>query len=244
MYRGLLSLILVFAPALLGASDAGPAGPAGEGRLLLAKATDAFFDQSLPSPELRVMLETSRLAFAALPEPALRDYWQSRVEYLYGFVERSDRRDGEAERRFREGFALAQRAGAAPGGDAYRLQADLIAQLLSFHGAWYAMSNGPRIRQLAEKALALDSGSPKARLTLALFYLNAPAAGGGSDREALRILHELELRADLEREDRFGVLAWLGLAYKGRREPERSRLYLRRAQEVYPGNTWVRSLAD
>jgi hypothetical protein len=250
MYRGLLSIILVFASALLGASDVGPAkpvgsaGPAAEGRVLLAKATDAFFDQSLPSPELRGLLESSRRAFAALPEPALRDYWQSRVEYLYGFVERGDRRDAEAERRFREGYALAQRAGAAPGGDAYRLQADLIAQLLPFHGAWYAMSNGPRIRQLAEKALALDPGNPKARLTLALFYLNAPAAGGGSDRGALRLLHELELRADLEREDRFGVLTWLGLAYQGRREPERSRLYLSLARQVYPGNAWVRALAD
>jgi tetratricopeptide (TPR) repeat protein len=247
MYRGLLIVILVFAPALLRASDARPAEPAGparEGRLLLAKATDAFFDQSLPAPELRALLEASRLAFAALPEPALRDYWQSRVEYLYGFVERGDRRDAEAERRFREGYALAQRAGAAPGGDAYRLQADLIAQLLPFHGVWYAMSNGPRIRQLAEKALAMDPGNAKARLTLALFYLNAPAAGGGSDREALRILHELELRADLEREDRFGVLAWLGMAYRGRKDPERARLYLRRAQEVYPGNTWVGAMAN
>lgn len=239
--------MLIFAPALLGASDAGPDGLDGlarEGRLLLARAADAFFDQSLPSPELKALLESSRRAFAALPEPALKDYWQSRVEYLYGFVERGDRRDGEAERRFREGYALAQRAGAAPGGDAYRLQADHIAQLLPYHGVWYAMNNGPRIRQLAEKALEVDPRNPKARLTLALFYLNAPAAGGGSDREALRILHELELRADLEREDRFGVLFWLSLAYQGRKEAERSRLYLSLARQVYPGNTWAADLAD
>jgi hypothetical protein len=239
MNRSLWAVILLVVPALLWASDAGP-----EGRLLLAKATDAFFDQSLPSVELKSILESSRQAFAALQEPALKDYWQSRVAYLHGFVERGERRDREAERRFREGYALAQRAGAAPGGDAYRLQADLIAQLLPFHGALYAMSNGPRIRQLAEKALAMDPDNPKARLTLALFYLNAPAAGGGSDRQALRILHELELRADLEREDRFGVLFWLGLAYKGRKEAERSRLYLSRARQVYPGNTWVADLAD
>lgn len=241
MRRSLFTAILVFAAALLAAANDGAAG---EGRLHLSEATDAFFDESLPPPELRRLLESSRAAFAALPEPRLRDYWQSRVEYLYGFVERGDRRDGEAERRFREGYALAQRAGAAPAGDAYRLQADLIAQLLPYHGVWYAMNNGPRIRHLAEKALEMDPDNPKARLTLALFYLNAPAAGGGSDREALRILHELELRADLEREDRFGVLTWLGLAYQGRKEAERSRRYLSLARQVYPGNTWVRTLAD
>ena len=120
MNRGLWVVLLVFTAALLGAADTGPARPgepAIEGRLLLAQATDAFFGESLPFPELRRLLESSRQAFAALQEPALRDYWQSRVAYLYGFVERGDRREREAERRFREGYTLAQRAGAAPGGE-------------------------------------------------------------------------------------------------------------------------------
>jgi tetratricopeptide (TPR) repeat protein len=242
MRKSLLAAVLVLAPALLArAAEAEPAGP---GRLFLDEATDAFFDQSLPAPELRRLLESSRLAFAALPEPGLRDYWQSRVDYLYGFVERGERRDGEAERRFQDGYTLAERAATLPGGDAYRLQADLTAQLIPFRGALYAMKNGPRIRQLAQKALELNPGNAKALLTLALFYWNAPGIAGGSDREALRLLHELELRAELEREDRFGVLTWLGLAYLGRKDRERARLYLRRAQEVYPGNTWVRSLAQ
>jgi len=240
MIRHALAVVLLLAPLLAAADAAEP------GRRDLEKATDALFDQSLPAAELRRLLESSAQAFAGLADPCLRDYWQARVQYLYGFVERGEHRNKEAERRFRSGYSLAERAAGctARGGDAFRLQADLIAQLITAHGALYAMKNGPRIRQLAERALALDPGNAKARLTLALFFLNAPAVGGGSDSEALRILHELEQRADLEREDRFGVLTWLGMAYKGRKDRERTRLYLRRAQEVYPGNTWVSSLAD
>ncbi len=241
MIRCVTAAILLLASPLLALPESRPVEL---GRLSLERATEAFFDQSLPAPELRRLLESSLQAFSAVPEPRDRDYWQARVEYLYGFVERGDRRDEKAERRFRGGYALAQRAADAQGGDAYRLQADLIAQLILFHGAWYAMQNGPRVRQLAEKALAQDATNAKARLTLALFYLNAPAVGGGSDGEALRILHELELRADLEREDRFGVLTWLGLAYRDRKDRDRARFYFGRAQEIYRGNGWVRSLAD
>jgi len=211
MRRTRLSLAFLLVPLLLSAQ----AGPVQEA---LERATDAFFDQSLQAVELRRLLEAGREAFAGLADPCLRDYWLARVEYLSGFVERGDRREKEAQRRFQAGLALAERAASCPGlADGLRLQADLIAQLIP--------------------------ASAKARLTLALYFLNAPAIAGGSDAEALRILHELEGREGLERPDRFGVLTWLGLAYQGRKDPERARLFFRRAQEVYPGNTWVRELA-
>jgi tetratricopeptide (TPR) repeat protein len=211
MRRTRLSLAFLLVPLLLSAQ-------AGPGQEALERATDAFFDQSLQAVELRRLLEAGREAFAGLADPCLRDYWLARVEYLSGFVERGDRREKEAQRRFQAGLALAERAASCPGlADAPRLQADLIAQLIP--------------------------ASAKARLTLALYFLNAPAIAGGSDAEALRILHELEGREGLERPDRFGVLTWLGLAYQGRKDPERARLFFRRAQEVYPGNTWVRELA-
>jgi len=237
MRRTRLSLAFLLVPLLLSAQ-------AGPGQEALERATDAFFDQSLQAEELRRLLEAGREAFAGLADPCLRDYWLARVEYLSGFVERGDRREKEAQRRFQAGLALAERASSCPGlADAPRLQADLIAQLIPARGALYAVSHGPRIRTLTERSLSLAPASAKARLTLALYFLNAPAIAGGSDAEALRLLHELEGREGLERPDRFGVLTWLGLAYRGRKDPERARLYLQRAQEVYPGNTWVRELA-
>jgi tetratricopeptide (TPR) repeat protein len=240
MVRGVPAAVVLLVSPLFAFAESGVAE---HGRALLERATEAFFDQSLPAPDLRRLLESSFHHFSEAPEPRERDYWQARVEYVRGFVERGDGRDDAAERHFRDGHAFAERAADAQEGDAYRLQADLLAQLIPFHGAWYAMRNGPRIRELAQKALALKPANPKARLTLALFYLNAPAIGGGSDREALRILHELEGRGDLEREDRFGVLTWLGLAYRGRKDLDRAHVYFERAEEIYPGNTWVRSLA-
>jgi tetratricopeptide (TPR) repeat protein len=241
MVPSMLAAVVLLVSAVLAFAESGAAE---HGQVLLERATKAFLDQSLPAPELRGLLESSLQSLSGAAESRERDYWQARVEYLRGFVERGDRKDGEAERRFRDGYALSERAADAQGGDAYRLQADLIAQLIPFHGMWYAMRNGPRIRELAQKALDLDAANPKARLTLALFYLNAPAVAGGSDREALRILHELEARGDLGPEDRFGVLTWLGLTYRGRKDQDRARFYFERAREIYPGNTWVRSLAE
>jgi tetratricopeptide (TPR) repeat protein len=213
------------------------------GKQLLLRATDSFFDHSLTSGELRGLLDSGRTAFVSIADPCLRAYWLARTEYLSGFVERDAKKEKEAERRFRAGYELAERAAACPGlADALRLQADLIAQLIPSHGALYAMANGPRIRTLAEKALALEPVNAKARLTLALFYQNAPAVAGGDAGRALRLLNDLERDSPSEREDRFAVLTWLGLAYRSRKDQARARQYFQRALEVYPGNTWIREL--
>jgi tetratricopeptide (TPR) repeat protein len=225
------------------AEDRLSGAPLEEGRRLLAEATDAFFEQALPSAELRGLLQSSEEAFARMPDEAARLYWQAEAQYLLGFVEQADGRPDQAQLRFEKGrdlllASLARRESS----QACRLLADTYAQLLILNGLLYKMSYGPKVRELAEAALRLDPANAKARLTLALFYKNAPAVAGGSRAKSLQLLHSLEKEGELERVDRFSLNAWLGIAYSEGRRPEEARRYLARALEVYSGNAWIRDL--
>jgi tetratricopeptide (TPR) repeat protein len=226
-----------------GADGRTPEASLEEGRRLLEAATDAFFDQSLPSTGLRELLEASHGAFSQVQDPAPRLYWQAEVQYLLGFVEQADKRLEQAQRRFETGRDLLfSSLEMRKSSQAYRLLADTYAQLLILNGLLYKMSYGPKVRELAETALRLDPANVKARLTLALFYKNAPGIAGGSRAKSLELLHALEGGQELERVDRFSLNAWLGIAYAESRRPEEARRYLTQALRVYPGNTWLQGL--
>jgi len=229
-------LVLVGVPSL-------PADALEDGKLLLERATVGLFNETLPLSALRELLGGSLEAFAESQEPCERDYWRAQASYLYGFVEQGEGRSKEAERRFTQSFELAESAlGCGEFSDGYRLLADTQAQLLMYNGMMYKMQYGPAVREYAEKALGLDPGNIKAKLNLALYYKNAPAIAGGSERTAREILHEIERSGGLEPLDRFSVNVWLGISYAESKNASMARKHIDQAQEIYPGNTWLQEI--
>jgi tetratricopeptide (TPR) repeat protein len=220
-----------------------PADGLDEARILLDRAAEGLLNETLSSASLRELLEDGLRAFAGLPRACEREYWQARAAYLYGLVEQLHGRPQDAERRFAEGYGLAERAlGCGEFSDAYRLMADNRAQLLSLNGALYKMRYGPQVRELAEKALELDAGNVKAKLTLGLYFRNAPSAAGGDEELARRLLHEVEQAGGLEPFDRFSVNLWLGLSYAQSGNTPMARKYVAQAREIFPGNSRLRQI--
>ncbi len=214
-----------------------------DGKIFLDRATQGMFNEALSAGELRKNLDRSFRSFEQIQQDCERDYWQAQAAYLYGFVEQGEGRSKEAERRFTEGYELAERAlSCGEFSDGYRLLADTQAQLLMFNGMFYKMQYGPTVRELAEKALELDPENTKAKLTLALYYKNAPAIAGGSEKEALQILHEIESVTVLEPLDRFSVNVWLGISYAESKNKRLARKFIAQAQEIFPGNTWLQEI--
>jgi tetratricopeptide (TPR) repeat protein len=243
MIAGALFVLLCLPPVLRPAAVSAQPAALAEGRRLLEEASEGFFNESVPHPAVRGLLDRSRASFAALSDRCQSAYWQGRVEYLYGFVEQADRRSKAAQARFRQSLDLAGRAlECGESSEAYRLMADAQAQLLISGGLAYRMTHGQKAKQWVLRAVELDPTNAAAQLSLALYYKNAPGFAGGNESQARRILHELEVRSDLERTERFSVNTWLGIAYAERKDPERARIHLIRAQAVYPGNTWLREL--
>ena len=233
----LVGLFVLLSAAALSAEDLE------NGKVLLDRSTVGLFNESLSRSALRELLDRSLESFARVQDQCERDYWQARVFYLYGFVEQGADRLKEAEKRFTQGFELAESAlSCGEFSDGYRLLADTQAQLLMYNGMLYKMQYGPTVREYAEKALELDPGNIKAKLNLALYYKNAPAIAGGSEKTAREILHEVERAGSLESLDEFSVNVWLGISYAEGKNASTARRYIDQAQEIFPGNTWLQEI--
>jgi tetratricopeptide (TPR) repeat protein len=242
---GNMKSVMIFGLFVLFAAAPLSADGLQDGKILLDRATEGFFNESLPRAKLRELLDGSLEAFAEMKESCERDYWQAQAAYLLGFVEQGEGRSKEAERRFTQGFELAERSlSCGEFSDGYRLLADTQAQLLMFNGVLYKMQYGPTVREYAEKALELDPGNIKARLNLALYYKNAPAIAGGSEKTAREILHQIEGLSGLEPLDSFSVNVWLGISYAESNNAPVARKYIDQAQEIFPGNTWLREIIN
>jgi tetratricopeptide (TPR) repeat protein len=235
-----ISLLCLGIPALWSQSDSGVPG-----QDLFIRAMDDFFNEAREAAEIRADLERCRSRFAGIVDPCQRDYWLARTHYLEGIVERGAERLDRAEQQFLESQRLAEAAvGCDSFDDGYRLIADNYAQLMLVNGLLYKITTGRKIKLFADKALAGDPWNPKARLTLALYYLNAPRYAGGDIGLCIEILESLRQAPGLERVDRFSILAWLAVAHAKQGESPSAREYADLAQRIYPGNTWFRDLVE
>lgn len=213
------------------------------GRELLEKAVTGFFNETVGHEQVKSMLQGSMSIFAGVDAMADRLYWQARVSYVYGIVERADGEAAAAEKRFTSSLdLLAAGVRNRESSDAYRLMADDYAQLMLVNGIIHAITTGWKIHAYAEKALALDASNTKAMLTRALYDLNAPRFAGGSVEKGLAQLKSLRARSDLEEEDAFAVRMWLAIEAGKRNDPEGARGFLAEARGIYPGSSWVRDL--
>jgi tetratricopeptide (TPR) repeat protein len=180
-----------------------------------------------------------------MEESQAKLYWQGRVFYIYGFFEQSENRREEAKNCFLSSQTLAEEAlSFGEFSEGYRLLADAYAQLLNYNGIFYKMSTGRKIMDLATKAIQLDPRNVKAHLTLAISYMFAPPIAGGGLHRSLETLHKLESFSGVERQDRFSINAWLGMAYSKKGEEKKAIKYFRNALSIYPGNSWMKNTIE
>ena len=214
-----------------------------EGSEMLVSATDDFFNQSAGDQEMVARLERGRTAIEGLDEGWEKYYLLGEVDYLYGIIQRGMDLPKEAQLRFEQSNRLLRRSlGFEETADSFRLIADNYAQLMIVNGLFYKITTGGKIREFTEKALAIDPDNVKARITLALYYLNAPAIAGGNPQRTLEMLSEVLEEKGLPRVDRFSANFWMGMTYRERDDAAAAELYFSRAKAVYPGNTWMEDL--
>ncbi len=218
------------------------AGPEDTGRELFNQATKQFYNEEVPLSSINSLVKEARLQFSTISDTCLKNYWFGRCDFLIGFIQMQGGNKKAAEKSFLSSLALAEASmDCDSSGESHRLAADSHAQLIEIKGAFYAIRNGGTILDLAEKAAELDPSNPKARLTLGLSYLNAPRMAGGSIEKALKELRNAEELAVTE-EDRFSVYLWMGTALRKAEKFTESRMYLRRAGAIFPGNSLVRQM--
>jgi tetratricopeptide (TPR) repeat protein len=120
------------------------------------------------------------------------------------------------------------------------LEADSIMRLMSYNGAMYTMSQFTHVIKLLKDAISFDAHNYTAMNSLGVYYVNAPAIGGGSVPKGIQNLQKaLESTDDF---DNFIADVWLGKAYQKKKNNNEATKYIKKALEIYPNSPWAKGL--
>ena len=124
--------------------------------------------------------------------------------------------------------------------EAYVVYADAVSQNCSIRSKVYAMAQGPKIKSMAKKALALDPAYGAAKYLENSQNIFTPEPFCDID-EGMKVLDQL-LDTDqfrMDKADRYSALSARAYGYLQRGMKEEARYWYGKALEIYPGNVAV-----
>jgi tetratricopeptide (TPR) repeat protein len=211
----------------------------------LNRMMENFLRDSYRIETIRRQLESRRVDYLMIEDPRVRYYLLGRLQLILGNLDEAERNPSRAVMHFEESLASAERAVAAgPFSDGYRLAADAYSHIMRYKGITYRLAHGLKIKEYARKALAMDENNDKAKLSLALYHLNAPAIAGGDRSESVRLLTSVLRSGESHPLDRYGACIWLAIVSRRMGDHGSAGTYLDRAFELYPRNSWIDDLLE
>ena len=213
-----------------------------QGKALFTQTRRIFYNAGAPLSEVRNNLGLCRDIFGKLPEDYEKYYWQAQIQFLLAETAEYSGDKKQAAQVFNESNELIRRAlnYNPQSSEAIRIQADTIMRLIPYNGTVYMMTQGPRAFKLLNQALSLDKRNYQALNSLGIYYLNAPALGGGNVTKGIQALQKAgESREEF---DNFLTAVWLGIAYHRKKEDNEAAKYYRKALAIYPNSPWVKGL--
>lgn len=238
-------LLLTFNYKVNGAQNKTPAMTNTEitkGVELFIKARKMYYNAEAPINIVMEILNDSEESFAKLSESFDKYYWQANVAYLSGEIAEVLGEKQQAAEDFTESHELIRKAldYNPKSSEAHRVLADTIMRLMSYKGTIYMMTKGPQALKLLNKALSLDGANYTAMNSLGMYYINAPAIGGGSVDKGIEVLQKaLESKDEF---DNFISNVWLGTAFQKKKNTSEASRYYQRALKIFPNSPWVKGL--
>jgi tetratricopeptide (TPR) repeat protein len=213
-----------------------------QGKELFIKARRMSYNAEASYDAVKDILNSSSKCFNKLPDGYQKYYWLAQTEFERGEIAESSGEKRQAAQSFTESGNLARKALSdnPKFSDANRLEADSIMRLMSYNGAMYTMSQFPKVIKLLNNAISFDAYNYTAMNSLGVYYINAPAIGGGSVPKGIQNLQKaLESKDEF---DDFIANVWLGKAYQKKKNNNEAVKYIKKALEIYPNSTWAKGL--
>lgn len=231
----LLILALLMTAATVGAQE-----PREQGEAALREAKELIYRQAVVGTELEALLRDAEEAFETAPPSSRRAYNLGRVYLLRGTYHNTVESKRPAISALEEALDYAENAIEKESfSEGYRLLADAHSQMMFSRGILYMARHGGTARDAALKALELDPKNPRAHISVAGFYLNAPPVAGGDPRRGIELLERGVELSRTDRSDRFLMYLWLSDAYEKQGDLDRARSYREQAARIYPDSPLV-----
>ena len=217
-----------------------PAAAQVRGEEALRRAERLVYSQSGEEELIAELLESAREEFQGINSAARRSYSLGRVSLLRGIYYNSLEDSRRAEEALEATLKYAEKAlQGQEFSEAHRLLADAHSQMMFAKGLFYMMRHGGTARDAAFRALELDPNNPRAIISVAGYYLNAPPVAGGDPAEGVALLRRGTTLDEAEETDLFLMYLWLSDAYAEREEYELAREYRSRARRIFPESPLV-----
>jgi hypothetical protein len=209
----------------------------------LNSAVEHFLQGSRDIQSIREELSLKKEEFETIEDAQTRHFLIGQLYFILAILDEGEKNNNRAVENFEKSLERAELAVMeGPFSDGYRLLADTYTHLMKHRGVVFQLSHGMKIRHYAERALEIDSGNNKARISLALFLFNAPVIAGGDPEKSIEILNALKNSPDLHPIDRYSTFIWLAIGFSQEDNEYLSQYYLKRALEMYPRNLWIDDL--
>lgn len=215
-----------------------------EGQKYFTKARNMYYNAEAPVNEVVKLLNQSNESFVRLPEGFDKYYWSANVAYLSGEMAEVAGDKQKAALDFTASNELISKAlnFNPQSSDANRVLADTMMRLMSYKGTIYMMTKGPQVLKLLNKALSMDEKNYSAMNSLGMYYIEAPAIGGGSVDKGIEVLQKaLESKDEF---DNFISNVWLGMAFQKKKNTSEASRYYQRALKIFPNSPWVKGLVQ
>lgn len=213
-----------------------------KGKELFFTGREMFYNAEAEIVEIKNTLKASKDYFSQLEDGFEKYYWQAQVEFVLAEIAEATEKKREAAQSFYASSNLIKKGleYEPKSSDAHRLLADTYMRLTNYNGTMYMISHGPQALELLNKAISLDKENYTAFNSLATYYINAPAIGGGSVDKGIKVLQKA-----LESEDKFDNFisyVWLGIAYAKKKKINDAVKNLNKALEIYPNSPWAKGI--
>lgn len=236
----LLCLLFCFGQAAISMAASNEEDPLQQGVAQYLVGRRNFYNAECPYDEAKETLLAAKAFFLQLPEGGEQYCWLAKVEFLIAELEEARGEKRRAQQAFTESGRWVEQALEADksSSTAHQLLADTYMRLMSYQGMFYAMSKGPQALKLLNTAVSLDPDNYPAFISLATYYLNAPAIGGGSVKKGVEALEKALKSTD--EHDLFLSNLWLGVAYRKLKKEDEAQGYFLKALEIYPQSPWAK----
>ncbi len=212
-----------------------------QGKELFFKGREMIYNTDASFTEVNYILNNSKEVFIKMSDNFNKNYWLAQVEFLIAEKAENSGDKQQAANKYSESESLIRKALKlnSKSSDANRLLADTIMRLTDYKGGFYAMTQGPQAYKLLVNAIKLDPKNYAAMNSLGVYYLCAPAIGGGSADKAIQTLQNaLESKDEY---DNFISNTWMGKAFQLKKNNRKAAEYYKKALTIYPNSSLVKS---
>ncbi len=211
-----------------------------QGKQLFSQGRNMVYNSEASLQEIIAILNNSKDVFTKLPDGFDKYYWLAQVEFIIAEAAENSGDKTQAADRFTESNNFIRKALSfkPKSSDANRLLGDTIMRLTDYKGGFYMISQGPQAFKLFNHAIKLDPKNYTAMNSLSVYYLYAPAIGGGSVDKAIEFLQKALESKDVF--DNFISNVWLGKAFQMKKNKSKAMEFYNKAILIYPNSSLVK----